>query len=154
MADDLRHARGSPERAGAGHPLREHSEEEVGCQLRLHGPLRLRRRRALLGVLGLQDVVRGRAAAVLGEGRTCVGAEVSPQGGGPPQLHAQPLQRHARDPDDCTVVPDGDDGVVPVRVRRHHVDLAGRIGAWEDELQGVDDVRAAVADVLLHSRCV
>ncbi|KAK9950319.1 hypothetical protein M0R45_005816 [Rubus argutus] len=31
--------------------------------------------------------------------------------------------------------------------------LAG-VGAWEDELQGVDVVRAAVADVLLHRRCV
>ena len=66
MADDGGDAGGPPERAGAGDPLRQRGEEEMGGELRVHGALRLRRRRPLLGHLGLQDVLRGQAPPLLG----------------------------------------------------------------------------------------
>ncbi|GFY93860.1 ammonium transporter 2 [Actinidia rufa] len=40
---------GLPERAGSGNPVRQHREEEVGRELGLHGPLRLRSGGHLLG---------------------------------------------------------------------------------------------------------
>lgn len=90
MADGGGHAGGPPERAGAGDPLRQRREEEMGCELGLHGPLRLRCRRPLLGHLGLQDVLRRQALALLGEGRSGPRPEVPAQADRSPGHHPLP----------------------------------------------------------------
>lgn len=150
MAANLRHPGGPPERPGPRHPLRQHSEEEVGRQLGLHGPLRLRRRGPLLGHLGLQDVLRREAPPLLGQSRPRSWAEVPDRAGGASR-HRPPLpQRGGGDGHGDAVLPHGVDGVVPVRVRRHNANPGGGVVAGEDEYQGVDDVCAALADVFLH----
>lgn len=152
MADDLRHARRPAERAGPGHPVRQHREEEMGSQLSLHGALRLRRRGNLLGYLGLQDVFRRKAPPFLGQSRAGPRPEVLDRAVEAPRHAALLRERTAGDSGDNAVLSGGDDGVVPVRVRGDYRDNSGGVGAREDELQGVDDVCAAVADVLLHGR--
>lgn len=76
MADDLRHPRRPPERTRPRHPLRQYRQEEMGGELGVHGALRLLRRRHLLGYLGLQDVLRGRASPFLGQSRPGARPEV------------------------------------------------------------------------------
>ena len=51
------HSSGPAKRAGPGHPIRQHSEEEMGRELSLHGFLYLRGRPSLLGGLGPRDVI-------------------------------------------------------------------------------------------------
>ncbi|KAL2538906.1 hypothetical protein Fot_20297 [Forsythia ovata] len=48
MADDFCHPRRPPESSRPRHPIRQHSQEEMGRQLGLHGSLRIRRHRPLL----------------------------------------------------------------------------------------------------------
>uniref|UniRef100_A0A453G0Z3 Ammonium transporter AmtB-like domain-containing protein n=1 Tax=Aegilops tauschii subsp. strangulata TaxID=200361 RepID=A0A453G0Z3_AEGTS len=81
MADDRCNAGGTAEHARPGDPLRQHREEEVGRERGLHGALRLRRRVALLGHLGLQHVLRPPAAPLLGQGPAGARAEVPPHAG-------------------------------------------------------------------------
>ena len=51
-------------------------------------------------------------------------------------------------------LPDGDAGLLPVRVRRHHGDHSGRLGARPHELHGLDDLLPGVDDPGLHRRRV
>uniref|UniRef100_A0A453G0Z7 Ammonium transporter AmtB-like domain-containing protein n=1 Tax=Aegilops tauschii subsp. strangulata TaxID=200361 RepID=A0A453G0Z7_AEGTS len=81
MADDRRDAGGTSEHARPGDPLRQHREEEVGRELGLHGTLRLRRRVAVLGHLGLQHVLRPPAGPLLGQGPAGARAAVPPHAG-------------------------------------------------------------------------
>jgi hypothetical protein len=77
MADDLCDAGGHAEHAWPGDPVRQqHREEGVGYELSVHGAIRVRRRVAVPGDLGLHDVIRREAAPVLGQG----GADALGQG--------------------------------------------------------------------------
>ena len=157
VADDLGDAGGDAERAGAGDPVRQHREEEVGGELGVHGALRLRRRVAVLGHLGLQHVVRPQAPPVLGQGAAGAGPELPPRPGRAPADDAvlQGRRRRRRRGGDAMgepALPDGHHGVLPVRVRRHHAHPPRRLAAGADEHQGVDAVRPALAHLLLHRR--
>ncbi|KAH7520970.1 hypothetical protein FEM48_Zijuj08G0202100 [Ziziphus jujuba var. spinosa] len=122
----------------------------MGGELGFHGAVRLRGGGDMLGDMGLQDVVRGGAAAVRGESGAGTGAEISHQTGGAAENSSLLQQRRAGDGGGDAVVPDGDDGVVPVRVRGNHGYTFRGFGAGEDELQGMDDVCATLVDFLLH----
>lgn len=150
MANDIGDTGGPTKRTGAGDTVWQHSEEEMGGELGFHGAVRLRGGGDMLGDMGLQDVVRGGAAAVLGESGAGTGAEISHQTGGAAENSSLLQQRRAGDGGGDAVVPDGDDGVVPVRVRGNHGYTFRGFGAGEDELQGMDDVCATLVDFLLH----
>ena len=81
MANGIRNPSRHPKHAGPRDHLRQHSEEEMGRELCLHGPLRLRSRHHLLGHVGLQDVLREEASAPVGEGWSLIGAEVPHRAG-------------------------------------------------------------------------
>ncbi|CAH9070968.1 unnamed protein product [Cuscuta epithymum] len=150
MADDRRHLGRPPERSGPRHPLRQRREEEMGRQLRLHGPLCLRRRHHLLGHLGLQDVLRREAPPFLGKSRARSRPEVPPHAGGAPRHRPLLQQRRRRDRRVYSSLPHGFHGVVPVRICGDHADTPGGVAAGANELHGVDGFRAAVADLLLY----
>jgi len=152
MANGVSHVGGDPKHAGPRHSLRKHRQKEMGRQLCLHGSLRFCGGCYLLGYLGLQDVLRGEAAAVLGQGWAGAGPEVSHKAGGPPRHAALLQQRRVGDGGDRTLLPHGYYGLVPVRVRSHCSRHLGWLRSGSDELQGLDDVRAALAHFLLHHR--
>uniref|UniRef100_A0A6V7QYQ1 Ammonium transporter AmtB-like domain-containing protein n=1 Tax=Ananas comosus var. bracteatus TaxID=296719 RepID=A0A6V7QYQ1_ANACO len=128
-------AGGAAERAGAGDLIREHREEEVGRELGLHGPLRLRRHLRLLVPLGLPHVLRRPPAALPGPPGLGRPRPEVPAG---PGLRGALPQRHPR--------------LLPVRLRRHHADPHRRGAPRPHELQGLDALRPALAHLLLHRR--
>ena len=153
MAADGGDAGGAAELPWPGGALRRRGEEEVGRELRLHGALRVRRRVDLLGDLGLQHVLRRQASAAVGQGAAGAEPGLPHRASRPPRDGALLRQReHHRDRRRGAAVPDGDGGVLPVRVRGHHADPRRRFAAGADELRGVDAVRAALAHLLLHRR--
>src|SRR5487761_1614035 len=76
------------------------------------------------------------------------GPQLLPFWGTPkPALSAAFLLGHA-----AIGLPDGDDDVLPVRLRRDHRDHPRRVADRADELQGVDHLRSVVDDLRLHGR--
>lgn len=126
LAADFRYSCGPPKHAGPRHPLRQHSQEEMGRELCVHGPLCLRRCSLLLGGLGLPDVVWQTAPAVFGPARHGFGTELSATASIPWQI---PERHH---------------GLFPVRFRSHNADSDSRSVAGEDELPCMDAFRAAL----------
>lgn len=58
VAVNDRHSGGPAKCSGPGHPLRQHSQEEMGFELCVHGPLRFRGGSCLLGGVVLPNVLR------------------------------------------------------------------------------------------------
>ena len=127
---------GAPEHPGTGHPLRQHRQEEMGCELSFHGVLRLRGGSALLGRLGLPDVVRKKARPVRRPAERRLGPRIPPQASFRRELSER------------------DDDLLPVLFRGDNAGSDRRSVAGKDELQGVDDVRTDVAYFLVHRRRV
>ena len=150
MAIDGGDAGGAAIHAGAGDSVRQHCEEEVGRELRLHGIVRVRGDAAVLGDVGVQVVVRRQTAADLGQGGDDAGVHVPAQAGGL-AIHHPPLrQRRGGDPPGGRVLRHGGHGAVSVLLRRHHRHPARRLRAGPHELPRLDAVRAALAHLLLH----
>jgi hypothetical protein len=155
MADDLCDASGHAERAWPGDPVRRHCEEEVGGELSVHGAVRVRRRVAVLGDLGLQDGPSARSCSrSLGQGGVGAGAGLPHRAGRAAAHHALLPRRHRGDARGHARVPHGVHGLLPVRVRRNHAHPARRLAARPHELQGLDDLRPTLAHLLLHHRRV
>ncbi|KAH7571910.1 hypothetical protein JRO89_XS04G0165400 [Xanthoceras sorbifolium] len=126
------HPRRLAEHTGAGHPLREHGKEEVGVKLGLHGDLCLRHGNCVLGRVGFSHVLRGQACCLPRETWGCLGREVSSRAS------------------ISWVLSYRNNGVFPEGFRLHNVGLDRWRASWEDEFQGLGDVRAALADMLIH----
>lgn len=136
VADDGSHPGGPAKRTRPGHPVREHSKEEMGRELGLHGLLRLRSRVNLLGGLGPRDVVRCKAPTFSGPARHSFGPKVPSQTG----LLGPDTQRQH--------------GLFPVRVCGSNHDPGWRSGAGPDELSGLDALRASLGNVIVYCLCL
>lgn len=90
VAADSGDSGGPTKCAGPYHPLLQHSEEEMGREFGLHGPLRICRRVVLLGWVGLFQVFRGACASIPGTSKRGVGPEVP----FPPNFLGKLAQRH------------------------------------------------------------
>ncbi|WOL03549.1 hypothetical protein Cni_G12269 [Canna indica] len=153
VANGLGHARRPAERAGPGDPLREHREEEVGRQQRLHGAVRVRCRGDLLGRLGLQDVLRPPPPPLLGQGGGGARPGLPHQAGDPAGVHPFLQGRgDGRDADRRALLPHGDHGLLPVRLCGHHPHPPRRLPPRPDELPRLDALRPPLAHLLLHRR--
>lgn len=132
MAVDGGDAGGASEHTGTGDPLRQHREEEMGGELGVHGILRLRGGAALLGGVGLPDVVRGQACPFRRKAERGHGPRLSPK-----TSFSRLLSKRDYD-------------LLPVRLRRDHTDSDSWGITRTDELPRMDDVRTAVAYFLLY----
>lgn len=132
VAADGGDAGGASEHARTGDPLRQHREEKMGGELCLHGVLCLRDGAGLLGGVGLPNVVRRKARSFHRKAERGPGPRLSPEAS------------FSRVLSQCNY------DLLPVCVRGHHTDSDSGCIAWEDELPGVDVIRAAMAYFLLH----
>lgn len=70
---------GPPERSRARDPIWQHGKAQMGRELGVHGPVRLRVCAHLLGFMGTPHGVRGQAFTLCGSAQPCLGREVSPR---------------------------------------------------------------------------
>lgn len=136
MATNCGHNGRTPEHPWPSDTIREHREEEVGRELGLHGPLRVRGRPGLLGRVGLPNVVRAHVPPVSRQDRRCARSTCFVEA----SL--------------CLQVPECYYGLFPIRLRGDYFDIDRRCFAREDEFHRVDALRAALAHVLVHHRRV
>ncbi len=147
MADDSSHSGRNAISARAGDPLRQHSEEEMGSQLGIHGVLCICGGFDLLGDMGLQDVVRGEADSALGQSGNGLGI----------QDHASASSvagnTDGRRTDGSSFLSHGYHDLLPVRFRCHHAHPLGWLPSGSYELHCLDALRPLVAHFLLQYRC-
>ncbi len=147
MADDSSDIGRNAIGARAGDPLRQHSEEEMGSQLRVHGILCICSGVDLLGDLGLQDVVRREADSHLGQSWYSMGIQDTASA----SYFASFC--HCRLTHDTTFLPHGDYDLLPIRLRCHHAHPSWRLLARPHELHRLDGVCPLVAHFLVQRRC-
>ena len=119
-------------------PLRRRRQEEVGDQLGFHVDLCVR--------LGLVVWVLFDYNMAFGpQWFPFLGMPVSGFGGG---IQSRPGDNPRRGVRHAGYdVPDGDAGLLPVRVRRDHRDHPRRLGAWTHELPGLGDLLPGMDDL-------
>ncbi len=146
MADDSSHSGGNAIGTRAGDPLRQHSEEEMGSQLGIHGILCFCGGFDLLGDLGLQNVVRGEADSHLGQSGNSMGL----------QDHASTSNvagnTDGRRTHGNSVLSLGNYDLLPVCFRSHLSHPLGWLPSGSYELHCLDAVCSLVADILLYHR--
>jgi len=136
VAADVSYSGGPAKRSGPGHPLRQHSEEEMGFELCLHGPLRFCGGSCLLGWVVLQNVIRREDPSISGTAK---------HGLGPGIRFSQNF---------CWGISQRHHGVLSAGFCCHHVDSHSGGVAWENELLCMDVVCSIMGYVLLHHLCL
>ena len=126
--------------------LWRHRQEEMGDQFRIHVAVRLRLGAGRLDPVRLQHGVRAAMVSVPRQARCWRPRPRSPLGQATIPAAASGMP--------ATDLPDGDAGVLPVRVRRDHRDHPCRLGARAHEFQGLGDLLPGVDDTGLYGRGV